>query len=445
MTCRRDIAVLLTILLAACSPQPSAPNSAPTSAATTLPLATPIATSAEASFPTAVPTPTYQPVTVDGFTTPSAGDATTWTSIRWTKLAAGDPRALVRSVTHWSRGWIALGDRDGSSLGARTPVWTSTDGTSWQPLPASAFGPSSFVLNIEATSSGLAAVTVQAGDTTCKPPEPVLHDCWRLARPIQAWTSIDAMTWTEHPFPDLSTLGSGVAPWFVSSTAGLLVSIPADADHLAEARSTDGTDWQTVEAGLTLGAGQLDDLRSTPFGLVGVGPVDSSTGRAVVLSTVDGATWTSSTLPVAPAGGDRGIELVSTTQSEAGRTIVAGREGVVVIGGVEATPGQELWWQTSGGSQWRSLTGYPPLGPTTGQGEGVGNYADGTLSSDGDRIVAFKSGRTPASWDSFDGLAWRRLPISGAAPGSSVSISVLPWGLLAIDGSGAWWGDANAP
>ncbi|HYC07600.1 MAG TPA: hypothetical protein VEG29_06715, partial [Candidatus Binatia bacterium] len=330
------------------------------------------------------------------------------------------------------------------SRAARTPAWSSADGKSWQPLAASTFGSTSIVLGVVPTPGGMAAVTVQAGTSTCSPSDPVSRDCFLLGRPIEAWTSADGATWSRHPFPDLSTLGTGLAPWFTAIDSGLLVAIPADSGTLDEATASDGTDWRLLRPARTPGEGSLADLRSTSVGTLGVGPITADAGgQALALSTGDGVDWRSTSLPAGSTAGGSGIELAGTRPTEAGRTIFAGRTGVIVDGGVVATPGQELWWQTSDGRSWRILDGYPPLGPTSGAGEGAGSGAAGSLSADGDRIVAYRDRPTAAAWDSFDGDAWHPLAMTGRVPTGPVAITVLPWGLLATGDSGTWWGEAS--
>src|SRR5207342_2470432 len=129
---------MLVVLVAACSsstattPPTVAPATvAPATAVT--PSGAPSPTATPTPAPTATPAPSSAVRTLPGFTTPAAlASDTAWTSLDVAPLAANDPLATVISMARWDGGFVALGNpitnHDGT---ARTPVWISTDGATW--------------------------------------------------------------------------------------------------------------------------------------------------------------------------------------------------------------------------------------------------------------------------------------------------------------------------
>jgi hypothetical protein len=135
--------------------------------------------------------------------------------------------------------------------------------------------------------------------------------------------------------------------------------------------------------------------------------------------------------------------LASTGFSWTATGLVAARKGLIAVGNIIATPGAALWWQSANGRSWRPLPSYPPLGPTTCTGEGCGNQPNGALVGDGHRMVAVRGGADAGAWTSADGLAWRRVPVTGDIPGEQATQAVLlPGGVLLSDGTTTWFGEA---
>jgi hypothetical protein len=355
-------------------------------------------------------------------------------------LASDDPLALVRSVLRWRRGFIAVGS-DGSS----TPVWTSTDGAHWEPLlfnTATTFWPGLLVVGMAEVHGGLVALTLLSGTYDCG----VATACptFSLSLPLMAWTSPDGRSWTPHSGPDLGLPAQwDAAPLLAAGPAGLVAVSPLPPSHLAT--SVDGVHWQTLPAAALPAGFWIKDIVGTARGFTAVGalPVDHDHDRAVAFQSVDGATWTGPySLDMATA---YGITLASTGPSWGATALVAARNGLIAVGTIFATPGETLWWQSANGRDWRALPNWPPLGPTTCQGEGCGSQPNGALVGDGHRIVALRGGADASVWTSADGLAWQRLPVTGDIPSEQAMIAaLLPGGVLLSDGTTYWFGEAQA-
>jgi hypothetical protein len=161
------------------------------------------------------------------------------------------------------------------------------------------------------------------------------------------------------------------------------------------------------------------------------------------MQSVDGATWTGPyPLDMATASG---VILASTGPSWTATGLVAARSGLIATGTVLAKPGAVLWWQSTTGRDWRPLPNWPPLGPTTCQGEGCGSGPNGTLVGDGHRMVALRGGADAGVWTSADGLTWQRLAVTGGVPDEqAMQALLLPGGVLLSDGTTTWFGEAQA-
>jgi hypothetical protein len=377
------------------------------------------------------------PALATAFTTPvpPAADAA-WTAIHWRRLASHESLGLFRSALRWRGGFIAVGS-DGSS----TPVWTSVDGAHWEPLPfntANTFWPGLLIVGMAEVPSGLVALTVLAGTWGCASACPT----YSPALPLMSWTSPDGRLWTPHTGPDLGLPPrSRAVPRLAAGPAGLLALAAGPVTHAAT--SLDGIVWRTVPVGALPGGRALGYIVGTRTGFTGVGAlrVSGDQYRAVAFQSVDGATWTGP-YPLHLAS-TSGVILASTAPSWGATALVLARNGLIATGGVLATPGAVLWWQSANGRDWRPLPTYPPLGPTGCTGEGCGSGPNGTLVGDGHRMVALRGGADAAVWTSTDGLAWRRLSVTGDIPSEQAQQAVLlPGGVLLSDGTTSWFGEA---
>lgn len=454
---RRSLQVIvLAVLLAGCgvaptpiaSPTPpGAPTAAPASSSPAAPAATmkPFVPSVS---PSAVPTPSPTgtprvsppPLGAGGFTTPIPADpAAAWTGIRWTKVAATDPLAHVRSVTRWAGGFVATGDLVTTGTSAHTRAWSSADGGRWELLGADVFGPSAVVVGVGAIAGGVVAFTVQSGsnmyaeDASQSPSD---LSSWSLEGPWQSWTSTDGMSWTAHPGPAFTVPRSMTGydhPTLLAGAGNNLLALTLDNQPLAFTR--DGITWETASLDAFPGgpAGwKASAIVAFPPGFVSVG--DTPTG-SVALASADGRAWTSSALPASCPVGD-------LTVGPAG-LILAGWEG-------DAHSPTAVWCSSLDGRSWRRLAGYAPLGDAIGC---RGVCPDGVLLGNGERMVAYRGDPSQAGWTSFDGRSWHPLGLSGSRPtgwGGAYAYPyqpfLAPFGLLFVnanDGS-AWLGTPKA-
>ncbi len=439
MRTRPHLAVVLSVIaLAGCGVAPSrVPVASPAPAASPGVAASPSSQPPATEAPTSPSTPASSPALATAFTThvPPSADAQ-WTAIHWRKLASDNPLTLVRSVVRWRDGFIAVGWRASS-----TPVWTSQDGAHWEPLPfdtETTFWAGLLVVGVAEVGTGLVALTVIVAPNDCGG----AIECQAVSPPVMSWTSPDGRTWTPQGIRDLGLPAEGHGtPFLAVGPAGLVAASPTSPARME--RSVDGFSWWTLPNGAIPTGLTIRDVAGTSRGFTAVGvlPQDPDHDRAVALQSVDGARWTGPyPLHLVSASG---VILASTGPSWAATGLVAGRKGLIAVGQVLATPGAALWWQSANGRDWRSLLNWPPLGPTTCTGEGCGSQPNGTLIGDGHRMVALRGGADAGVWTSFDGLAWRRLPVTGDIPGGQATQAVLlPGGVLLSDGATTWFGEA---
>ena len=256
--------------------------------------------------------------------------------------------AALTNVTHGSAGWLAVG----------TPgpvIWTSKDGTTWQPAEA-----------ITQHLAGVAAVAAAAGSAgyvivgkVVEPGGSCLADVWwsqnltswsqahdvnevtgssqvlavaagphgfvsvgsHNSKPV-AWVTADGLAWTTINMP----LASG-------ASAGVMTQVAIDGDHVAAAgqqttgtgtpslveQSTDGGNtWKPVPFGspgpgttvtaLTLGSG----------GFTAASQSGTASGdvNATVWTSPDGATWTQSPVSGLTGGGSHDITALAMSGSD---------------------------------------------------------------------------------------------------------------------------------
>jgi hypothetical protein len=450
---RTAICCSIVLVAAACA-SPTAPATAPPngSGMPTESLAAAASASAAATSPTpeasveiqpteapsvsAEPSPSAapSPVVLAGFTTiaPTA-PAATWKTLRWRKLAADDPLAAVRSVVRFKGGYLAIGKDVGSIVTARTPLWASRDGTTWQPVDPATLGTSTLIIGVAPTVTGLVALTVQAGETICIPSDTVDRGCFKLAGPMQSWTSTDGMSWVAHPGPDFPPAGEGPAPLFAGGSRGLVAVQEIDRTHRLVARSADGTTWTDVHVTFPRNF-EIGDLLATPTGFLLVADIPSGadSSQAAIARSVSGRTWSVSRLPY----------QYSNFESADGALVAT--HGYIVMGGSGSVPSGPLWWQSADGRTWRGLKTFGPIGLAHGVGEASAIKApDGDVAGDGARFVALRSSAVPVGWTSSDGRVWVRLALSGSRPDLQTgAIIALPMGVLVSTDTSSWFGDA---
>ncbi len=447
MVTRLHLAVVLSVIaLAGCgtttSPLPVATPAPPVASATSTPAVASPSAGPSATMPLpGAPSPALPagpPRAAFDMPLPPAADAA-WTAIHWRKLASDEPLTLIHSVLRWSGGFIAVGS-DGSS----TPVWTSADGAHWEPLlfnTPTTFWPGLQIVGMAEVHGGLVALTLLSGSYDCG--NAGACPAYSPSLPLMAWTSPDGRSWTPHGGPDLRLPAQWDGPPLLAAgPAGLVAVSPLPPTHVAT--TVDGVHWQTLPAAALPAGFWIKDIVGTASGFTAVGalPVDTEHDRAVAFGSTGGATWTGPySLDMATASA---FILASTGPSWGATALVAGHDGLVAVGTTFSTPGATLWWQSADGYAWRALPNWPPLGPTTCQGEGCGSGPNGALVGDGHRMVAVRGGADAGVWTSTDGLAWQRLPVTGDIPSERAQQAVLlPGGVLLFDGTTTWFGEAQ--
>jgi hypothetical protein len=362
-----------------------------------------------------------------------------WPGIRWQRLGPQDPLNLVRSALRWRRGFIAVG-WDSSATEPRTPVWTSQDGSRWDPLPgdtSNPFGPGMAVVGIADVSSGLVALT-QGVRTDCANDSCISP----YAGPVVSWTSADGRSWTPHAAVALGPLTSGpVQMVLAGGPAGLVAA--TDNPRTLAATSFDGVDWHVLPRSTFPEQFVINDLRGTATGYLAGGLWVTSNAQwdAAALWSRDGRTWMRTPpLPAASTPSTTGVGSGGTLSAVT--SLVPGKGGLIAVGREILAPGRTLWWQSSDGKAWVPLPSYPPVGPTTCPGHDCGLQPYGALVADGQRLVAVRGGRDAGAWISADGLAWRRLTVTGGVPQDQISqTALLPGGVLVSDGTTGWYGE----
>jgi len=366
------------------------------------------------------------------FTTPAPPAAwATWTGLRWRQLEPGDPLNLVTSVAPWRAGFVALGWK---AVPPATPVWTSVDGTSWDPLPFNA--PTTFwlgqtVLGVAQMGKGLVAIT-EVAQFCGEPCEPT------YILPVVSWTSTDGRRWEPSMLPQSWLVEPpGMSPLVAFGPGGLVVATRGENARIAT--STDGTHWQLLPESAFPGQFALNDVRATSAGYVAAGAWITNDRPSVPASlwSADGRHWaaTPTVLPSPPVPG-RDVGSAVTA-------LVAGRDGFIAVGRDGAPSGSVHWWQSTDGRAWQALPTFSPLRPRTCPGDGCGLQPNGTLASDGHVLVAVAGGPAAATWLSTDGGSWRALAVTGELPIEPlVQANVLPGGILASDRSTTWFGEA---
>ena len=259
--------------------------------------------------------------------------------------------------------------------------------------------------------------------------------------PVVSWTSPDGRTWTPHVLPpEWLASPPGQAPLFATGPAGLVVATTGPASRLAA--STDGSTWHLLPANAFPARFALNDLRGTASGYLALGRwMPAANGRAAAsLWSADGRSWPA-TPTILPTSAAARVDVGSAATS-----LILARDGSIAVGRGVTSLGAALWWQSSNGREWRALPAFPPLGPAACTPDGCDSKPDGALVGDGQRMVAVRGGADPAAWTSSDGLAWRRLRVTGDVPGELATQAVLlPGGVLLTDGTTTWFREAQVP
>jgi hypothetical protein len=353
-----------------------------------------------------------------------------WTGLRWRRLDPVDPLSLVVSVVRWQDGFVAIGQEH--SL-PPSPVWTSTDGRSWEPLifgTSSTFWPGLAVLGVAEVPGGLVALT-EARDY-CSGPCSASY-----ILPLASWTSPDGRRWTPHVLPaDWLPLAQGAPPLLAAGPSGLVLASAGPGSRLAV--SADGVAWRLLPATAFPARFDLRSLLGGPNGYVAGGRWVEGAGAAwpAAIRSVDGQAWPWEAAPLPGSAGGTDHELAIGS-------LLGARDGMLAAGTTPDTPGAALWWRSADGRSWQTLSGSSPVDSLTCAALGCASFPEGLVAADGTRLVALTDGPSPSGWVSSEGSSWRRLEMTGDVPsGRPSQLTVLPGGVLVQVGGTTWFGAA---
>jgi hypothetical protein len=280
---------------------------------------------------------------LDGLWTSS--DGTSWQPVD-TQKAFGQHGAAIERISGGSAGYVAV-----ASNHSNPGVWTSADGRVWQPVALDAPGfKNSKIDDGTAFSGGYVLVgtygTLSCADVRIAGPAPTLP-------PVTAavWWSADAASWTRVSLPGATSSSDGQSIWVcrLSDRALLVVDDTSSATSSvgrAAWTSTDGRTWRSV----TLPA----DISGSPG--ISAAEILSDGQRAIVV------------LPVAYGQKDANgfpLDHLSLQTFDADYALVTMRQsgnppsipnfpsyGLVAVGpsGVVVTDGHQLWMGTPSAS-----------------------------------------------------------------------------------------------
>jgi hypothetical protein len=439
--------VLFAGLLAGCAASPAieaSPSAAPSIAiASVVPsMATPAISVQATQAPMVSPSPA--PIAIAGFTTPLPPDpAATWTGISWQQLDPNEPLAHVRSISRWSHGYVAVGGVLATGNTSHTPIWMSTDGGTWAPLPVAALGAAAVVVGVGRTAEGVAVLTLQGGANQCDGDDPLY--CWTLAGPLQVWTLNGGAgtTWASHAgppalaLPDPGCGGCGAdVPFLRAGSPGLILFNASGHIFI----SSDGAAWDDLPSSALPAGFHLGDIEGFGASFVAVGAKQVTTNGELASSTValtsaDGRHWEAHALGTGSLGPAAGVTAGN---------LVIGASGLMAVGSTGADPGLTVWWSSGDGVTWHQREGYPPLGIWNGQGAGSGDMPNGFLVGNGDRMLAYRDDKVGGAWMSNNGASWVAIKVAngwpalvpGYAPGI---VHLTPIGVLGTGSDGSSW------
>ena len=287
-------AAVLAVALAgsALGQSPSAPPPAAASAGPASPGASPVATAAA----------------------PVAVGAITWKAVTKGKELTNDPAVYAVGQLPDDR-LVVLGSTSASSTGT---AWVSADGSKWSRLKLKA--PKGSFIDDVGIIGATVVMTGGASDGTGL-----------------AWTSADGSTWTDA-VPMSGTVYS-VAP-----TPSGLVGVGVDGAAATAWTTADGVTWQSVQ--LAPSGRALHVMHGANGTLVAAGAVTDTAGTdtPVVWSSLDGTTWTQTTLDGLTPGR---WSLPAAASTPAGFVVSLSERGANgSIGHVWSSPDGSTWTET---------------------------------------------------------------------------------------------------
>ncbi|HMD23240.1 MAG TPA: MFS transporter [Streptosporangiaceae bacterium] len=282
-----------------------------------------------------------------------------WALVSSLSLVAGEPGlAALTSVTHGPAGWLAVGVPG-------PVVYTSADGTTWQPAPVSIARDLAGVTSVAATAGPHGYII--AGQLVA-PGGACVADVW--------W-SPNLASWTRAR--DVNDVGGSSQVAAVAADAHGFVSVGSHNGQPAVWTSTNGTAWTTIA--LALPPGTTGVLRQVAINGDRVAALGEQTVAGVstplVLAVNGGASWIR--VPFIPPGPDAAITALT---ADAGGFTAAVQSG---------QPGQQhvTVWTSADGASWTQMR----LGGLSGGG--IRQLT--ALASSGTTVTGIGSIATPYS------------------------------------------------
>jgi hypothetical protein len=330
------------------------------------------------------------------FAPPSASPAAAGLGLAWSPHEIGRGPARVNDVATWSGGLVAIGTTGDASIDDRAMAWVSTDGRAWTPatMPPDRLPDETWAVARAVTAGGPGLVAVGWAN--------VGQD----ANPrVAIWTSSDGREWSRVPNAPSLALAPGVntdfpepGPRDVAAWSGGLVAVgvggPAGMSAMIWT-SPDGRTWTPVPDLPDAALRWAYGVVAGPEGLVVVGGGGAYPDfRAVAWVSRDGISWTAVSRPAGT-----GME-----------SVISWADRLVAVGGTPAS------WVSLDGREW---TGAPGQASTRGV-----RLID--LAGVGDRLVAIgftirDDGSVPGAWVSGDGLSWSQSPQANVFVGAELA------------------------
>ncbi|GHJ06725.1 hypothetical protein TPA0907_10920 [Micromonospora humidisoli] len=333
-------------------------------------------------------------------------------------------RLVLRDAVSCAGVWFLVGGVVDATGGSRPAAWSSTDGSTWLPVPvaASTFYGRQHVLYAAACAAGrVAALGAKNGGVHGNPRTGTwVRDGDGPLREVPAAFEL----FGGPRAVSVARVAAGAQGWLIAG---------ARADGAAVWTSPDAGGFTLAEglpelAGDARGRTAAYDAVALPVGWLVVGsllPAGGTALRPMAWTSVDGRSWRRAELPV-PDGRGRAERVVPRDG------------GPVAVGAV--SDGFAVW-RADDGSRWRQVGGFGAAGAGVLSVVGLAVVGGALVAVTGDGV-----GR--AVWVSTDGgVSWRsvRVPLP-VADGGDTALTVAGGDgrllLLADDGRGshAWWG-----
>jgi hypothetical protein len=364
--------------------------------------AAPTAGQSASAAPSALPTPSTVPTSPSLAPTATASPTpTTWSHLTWTRVSKAFTFELI-DVVAWQSGYLGVG-YVGDNAAESTPAFLeSSDGLTWQVTQRLAPDRELTPRWLLAAGDGLVAVfnVVDPASDSAR------TELWRSSDG-RSWQELSSPTW-EAAWPtarDLMQLSSGPAG---------LVAVGRDSDGALALFSADGgRTWQPATLAGDSEA-EARGISATAHGFVAVGVVggrwDSDSrqvlgGSPASWTSLDGRTWQPA--EVAPATDAGGLTFSGVYAATDGLLAAA----TDTSGSVPFRPGQD--WASTDGRQWQPLGRPGPVVPCGAlAADGVRMLVLGDVCSmdpsDDTPWPGYLAGST-----SLDGRTWSPVSFSG--------------------------------